>query len=497
MEWDKKKMLWRATVVLGAASVGYLMKEYMRKKDFKEPGLALPGMGHLHMMNLRNMPWELERLRKYVKDKVMAVWLGPDYLVYVTTPQLTHKVFVEHGDKSSGRSAQMPKELEIGNKGLVLNEGPAWKKNRRLILRELIGSKERSEVVEEVFDELVDNLGKAADADARGQVPELGDLIHKTVASGMCMLIFGYRLPDELVEEILELVDYIGAKSFDYMFYIRLPFYKMFRFEIVLKFEYCCQRMVQIVDEIVKKRTEGRFKERGMTSIEHDMEESPYLSEVLFEAIQGGLDTTTAMVEWCCAYLAHTPDFQKRLHAEMDEKCHPSGPVIDDRHKLTLLNAAIMETLRMAQISSLVVPHKATEPIDIGKDYAEIPKGATLLWSFNELHGDEKLWGDPWVFRPDRFLVDFPGLDPNPNKDLTAEGEFKKFMPFGIGPRHCPGYKLATYELFVGLSKLLWTYEFSSEEEIDLSHYTESIPVRVRGFVPTVRRRKRNTSFSH
>jgi len=136
---------------------------------------------------------------------------------------------------------------------------------------------------------------------------------------------------------------------------------------------------------------------------------------------------------------------------------------------LVLLNAAIMETLRMAQISSIIAPHKATQPIDLGEKYQKIPKGATLFWSFNELHGDQKLWGDPWVFRPDRFLIDFPGLTTNPNKPLTETGEFKKYLPFGIGPRHCPGYKLATYELYVGISKLLWEYEFSSPSKVDLA----------------------------
>jgi len=210
---------------------------------------------------------------------------------------------------------------------------------------------------------------------------------------------------------------------------------------------------------------------------------------VLFEAIQGGLDTTSAVVEWCIAYLADTPAFQKRIHEEMDSVCGSEGPNIDDKDKFVLLNAAIMETLRMAQISSLIVPHQATDCIELGDGYPTIPKGAALLWSFNELHGDEALWGDPWVFRPDRFLDDFPGLSTNPNQGLTSTGEFKKYMPFGLGPRHCPGYHLAMYELFVAISKLLWEYEFTSATKIDLSHYTDSIPVRVKGFVPIVRQR--------
>lgn len=485
---DKRKLALAAGGILGTSVLTYTALERMREKKFKEPGLALPLLGHLHLFDLKNLAWELERLRGYVQDKVMGLWLGPDYLVYITSPELTHKVFVEQGEKSSGRSAKMPPELDIGNKGLVLNEGHAWKKNRRLILRELIGSKERRVVVGRVFDDLIKKVGDCASKNARGEVSEFGTLVHKAVASGMCMMIFGFELPDSLVDEILEHVDYIGAMAFDYMMLIRIPFYKLFGFETVKGFEYACQRMVQIVEEVVEARTQSEIhKGKGMESIVPD----PYLSEVLFEAIQGGLDTTTAVLEWCIAYLASAPAFQKRIHEEMDALCGSDGPQPEDQDKLVLLNAAIMETLRMAQISSLVVPHKASEPIDLGEKYPTIPKGSTLLWSFNEMHGDEKLWGDPWVFRPDRFIVDFPGLTPNPNIGLTSTGEYKKFMPFGIGPRHCPGYRLATYELFIGLSKLLWSFEFSSDKDIDLSHYTTSIPVRVKDFVPVVKRRSR------
>ena len=485
---SRKSVAMAAGTAVGTSVLAYATMEHFREKRFKEPGMRLPLIGHLHSFDFRNLPWELERLRGYVNEKVMGLWLGPDYLVYVTTPELTHKVFVEQGAKSSGRSAKMPLELDIGNKGLVLNEGPAWKKNRRLILRELIGSKERTKVVGHVFDELTGNIGASAMMNSNFEVSGLGTLIHKAVASGMCMMIFGFQLPDELVDEILEHVDYIGAKSFDYMMLIRVPFYKVFGFETVKRFEYACQRMVQIVDQVVETRMKSEaYKAKGMGSIVPD----PYLSEVLFEAIQGGLDTTTAVLEWCIAYLADDTAFQKRIHDEMDTVCGSDGPVLEDQDKLVLLNAAIMETLRLVQISSVVVPHKATEAIDLGDKYAKIPRGSTLLWSFNEMHGDEKLWGDPLVFRPDRFIDDFPGLTPNPNKDLTSTGEFKKYMPFGIGPRHCPGYKLATYELYIGLSKLLWAYEFTSRMPIDLSHYTNSIPVRVKGFVPTVKKRVR------
>lgn len=41
---------------------------------------------------------------------------------------------------------------------------------------------------------------------------DFGDLIHKAVATGLCVLIFGFQVEEELVDEILEvcqLIEYI------------------------------------------------------------------------------------------------------------------------------------------------------------------------------------------------------------------------------------------------------------------------------------------------
>ncbi len=145
MEKRRRTALWAAGAAAGAAVAAYAANEWLRDKRFKEPGPALPLLGHLYRLDIKNLPCELERLRSTVRDTTMGMWLGSgEYLVYVTTtPELTHKVFAEHGGKSSGRSAEMPAEIDIGNHGLVLNEGEPWEKNCKLILRELVGSRDR------------------------------------------------------------------------------------------------------------------------------------------------------------------------------------------------------------------------------------------------------------------------------------------------------------------------------------------------------------------
>jgi hypothetical protein len=139
------------------------------------------------------------------------------------------------------------------------------KRNCRLILRELIGSKDKTEVVGQVFGELVDKVGATADNSLQATVPDFGKFLHRTVADGMCMMIFGFRQPEELVDEMLEHIEYIGAKAFDYMMLVRVPCYKLFSFERVLKFESSCKRMLKIIDAIVLKRSPKSCRGKGWT----------------------------------------------------------------------------------------------------------------------------------------------------------------------------------------------------------------------------------------
>ena len=62
---------------------------------------------------------------------------------------------------------------------------------------------------------------------------------------------------------------------------------------------------------------------------------------------------------------------------------------------------------------------------------------------------DEDHWGDPEVFRPERFLTD--------------HGDFRSDemnLPFGIGRRKCLGESLARMENFLFLSNIFQNFKF-------------------------------------
>lgn len=62
---------------------------------------------------------------------------------------------------------------------------------------------------------------------------------------------------------------------------------------------------------------------------------------------------------------------------------------------------------------------------------------------------DKEVWGDPDVFRPERFIVDGKIHVP------------PCFLPFGLGKRRCMGETLAKANVFLFITSMLQKYSFS------------------------------------
>lgn len=74
------------------------------------------------------------------------------------------------------------------------------------------------------------------------------------------------------------------------------------------------------------------------------------------------------------------------------------------------------------------------------------------------MHHDDTRWSNPEDYDPDRFL-EYPNLAPA----YAASGEWGKrdHYGYGAGRRICPGIHLAERNLFIGVAKLLWAFEFT------------------------------------
>ena len=68
------------------------------------------------------------------------------------------------------------------------------------------------------------------------------------------------------------------------------------------------------------------------------------------------------------------------------------------------------------------------------------------------MHHKEAFWGDPYEFRPERFLDEDGSMLPPDHEKL------RHVLGFGAGPRVCPGELIAKTRLFLWTVGLLRTF---------------------------------------
>lgn len=105
-------------------------------------------------------------------------------------------------------------------------------------------------------------------------------------------------------------------------------------------------------------------------------------------------------------------------------------------------------------------------------DGMALPKGSTVILNVWGLHHDSIRFPNPDEFDPERFagrtLL-------SPVYASAADYESRDHYSYGSGRRICPGIHLAERNLFLGMAKLLWAFEFSESKD----EHENPIPLNV------------------
>ncbi|MFE2883514.1 cytochrome P450 [Streptomyces sp. NPDC059272] len=133
-------------------------------------------------------------------------------------------------------------------------------------------------------------------------------------------------------------------------------------------------------------------------------------------------------------------------------------------HAAPVTHRFVKEVLRLWSPPLLLVRRNQFS-FDFGKTRLE--PGDWYLLSPHLIHRDERLWKEPDVFDPDRFL---PGAPHGP-ADRTC------YVPFGWAPKKCVGANIGTVQL-MGLCRLLCTrYQLTVDRPEDLRMALRFAPV--------------------
>ncbi len=159
---------------------------------------------------------------------------------------------------------------------------------------------------------------------------------------------------------------------------------------------------------------------------------------ICVDFFEAGGETVGNTLAWFILYMALNPDVQEKCHQELIKVIGMESPEIEDRSQVPYTDATLMEVQRLACVAPASIPHIASERIEI--EGYEIKKGNIVFFNIHAVHMDPDYWGDPEVFRPERFL--------NSNHR-------DRLIPFGIGKRVCMGESLSRAEYFVFAAMIL------------------------------------------
>ena len=171
---------------------------------------------------------------------------------------------------------------------------------------------------------------------------------------------------------------------------------------------------------------------------------------LLVDVFGAGLETVSTAFCWSLLYLASDVQLQQDLHEELDRVVGKDRfPSIEDKPNMPLLQATVMEVLRISTVVPFGLPHWTTEDSTVA-GYT-VSKGTIILVNLWAVNHDPHHFQQPQLFNPYRFLDDDGQL---------RDDRYAFMMPFSTGSRRCAGSTLAKAELFLFLGGLLQQFRF-------------------------------------
>ncbi|XP_058973559.2 steroid 17-alpha-hydroxylase/17,20 lyase-like [Pocillopora verrucosa] len=368
----------------------------------------------------------------------------------------------------------------LGGKDIAFgNYGPAWKFHRKLFMTAVRKNISDQELVEERISEQAKRLLQYFE-DQKGKGFDPSQILMESVANVICRITFG-KLFDSSHPDFQELLD-INNRAFtdtelnsQVLKLDNFPIAKYFPFKAYQTEKEMTDRMFEILHNQIREQekafdpeaeienlTGSLLKEKLGAENEVGTEEkaailsddyiiNPFTPTNMFSA---GHETTSTTLRWAIAYLVHNPGCQTEIQNQLDEEVgRDRMPGLDDRPSLPLVQATIMETLRLGNVAETALPHYTLKDTTLAG--YRVPKDTVVVPNLMAVHMDPSCWEDPTKFNPHRHI----------DGDGQVVTNSVNFLPFSAGRRVCAGEALAKVELFFFLSRMLHNFTFLPQEK--------------------------------
>ena len=195
-----------------------------------------------------------------------------------------------------------------------------------------------------------------------------------------------------------------------------------------------------------------------------------------------GEDTTANTMAWMMHFMIEHPEAQARMRTEAAHVVGNAGMLsqLQDAERLNYIEALAHETMRLKPVAPVIFL-ETIEDVEIGG--VAVPRETAVM--LLTLHGGlkETHFGAADQFRPERWLE---AASASP-----CAHNAKAFVPFGAGPRFCPGRQLAMVEIKTVMAMLCAAFEVSKTDHAQPVKEIFSVTMMPENLFVRFHRRKR------
>jgi cytochrome P450 len=318
-------------------------------------------------------------------------------------------------------------------KGLLLNEGESWLRQRRLIQPAF-----SRQQVENYTPAIIDSTARMLDQWRTDQVLDIHPAMMQLTMTVAGRTLLGIDMSRRF-GEISPLLDAV-MRDFLARFHaaIPLPYWLPTPRNVGLKST--IGRLDRILQQLIDERRASGTSEGDFLSILlHARDETDgrtisdrQIRDEVMTMFLAGHETTANALAWTWYLLGRHPEIQSRVQDEVRMVLGGRQPTVGDIPKLTFCDHVVREAMRLYP-PAYVVGRRPREDVTIGDHF--IPARTNVLMSQWIVHRDARWFADPLRFDPERWAGDFAQRLPK-----------YAYFPFGGGPRGCIGSTFAMYE---------------------------------------------------
>ncbi len=384
-------------------------------------------------------------------------------LVAFSDPKAIAHVLRQRPDTFRRARRVKPIFEELGIDGVFSAEGAAWRPQRKLAIAALShrNLKNFYEVLAGMAERLRKRWLRVADT---GRVLDIQEDLMRFTVDVTTMLTFGHDA--NTLEKGSDVIQRHMEKVFPTLsrrLQSTVPYWRVLKLakdrdvdKAILALRTWLAPIVEETRARLKANPElaeapTNFLESMLSS--RDENGAPFSEERIFgnalTMLLAGEDTTANTLAWAVHHLLDRPESVARFHQELDEDLG-SDTVPRDHETaqgLTFATAIANETMRLRPVAPLLL---ADANKDVVVDNILITEKTTIALLTRSAAIDDSVMPNGKSFIPERWL------DPS-----TAEAAQQKLVhiPFGSGPRICPGRSLALLEMNIVLSVLYKNFE--------------------------------------